>query len=284
MLPPPVQGAFFPTEEQMSMISKQVISWCVVLTAAAAIGVASGRLAAQQRTEKERRESERKEWKSGIVWPKPPVVEPGTAGSPPADAVVLFDGKDLSKWQGGEDWKVEDGCAIPDKHDITSKDAFGDCQLHLEFATPAEVKGRGQGRGNSGVFLANRYEVQILDSYENPTYFDGQCGAIYKQSPPMVNACRKPGAWQTYDILFESPRFDPAGKVTRPGYVTVLHNGVVVQNHFELLGSTEWDLPPHYDKHPDREPIRLQFHGNPVRFRNIWIREMKPIVGKKPSN
>jgi Domain of Unknown Function (DUF1080) len=224
------------------------------------------------------------EWKSGIVWPEPKVVDPGPPGGPPADAVVLFDGKDLSRWEDGENWKVEDGVAFAQKSGITTKDAFGDCQLHLEFATPAEVKGRGQGRGNSGVYLMSRYEVQILDSYDNPTYFDGQCGAIYKQSPPMVNACRKPGEWQTYDILFEAPHFDDAGKVLRPAYVTVLHNGVVVQNHFEIQGSTEWDRPPHYDKHRDKEPLHLQYHGNPVRFRNIWVREMKPLEGKKPAN
>lgn len=241
--------------------------------AAAALAFAAGGWAQKQRVE----------WKSGIVWPEPAGVNPGTGGTPPSDAVVLFDGKNLSKWQGGNDWILRDGYAISNKNGITTKDSFGDCQLHLEFATPPEVTGSGQGRGNSGVYLMGRYEVQILDSYQNATYFDGQCGSIYKQSPPMVNASRKPGEWQTYDILFESPRFDESGKVTRPGYVTVLHNGVVVQNHFELLGSTEWDLPPHYDKHPEREPIHLQYHGNPVRFRNIWIREMKPIVGKKPA-
>jgi hypothetical protein len=259
----------------MSMITKQVVFACIVFLGAMEVGVVTARLAGQQ---------QRKEWKSGIVWPEPKVIQPGTAGSPPSDAVVLFDGTDLSRWKGGDAWEIADGCATARKQGITTKDAFGDCQLHLEFATPTEVKGKGQGRGNSGVYLMGRYEVQILDSFDNPTYFDGQCGSIYKQSPPMVNASLKPGEWQTYDILFEAPRFDAAGKVARPGYVTVLHNGVVVQNHFELLGSTEWDLPPHYDKHPEREPLHLQFHGNPVRFRNIWIREMKPIVGKKPSN
>lgn len=129
----------------------------------------------------------------------------------------------------------------------------------------------------------DRYEVQILDSYGNTTYFDGQCGSIYKQTPPMVNACRKPGEWQTYDILWETPRFDADGKVEKPAFITVLQNGVVVQNHFAVQGSTNFDRPPAYEKHTEREPIHLQFHGNPVRFRNIWIREMKPLEGKKPE-
>ncbi len=230
-----------------------------------------------------------REWKSGIVWPEPKVVAPGDGTAPPADAVVLFDGKDLSQWEAGHgqpaEWLVENGYAVVRKHDIHTKAAFGDYQLHLEFATPAKVdpKQTGQARGNSGVFLADRYEVQVLDSYANTTYFDGQCAAIYKQSPPMVNACKKPGEWQTYDILFESPRFKDDGSVERPGHVTVIHNGVAVQNHFELLGDTYYDRPPAYKKHPPRMPIRLQNHGNPVRYRNIWLRELVPMVGKKPS-
>jgi hypothetical protein len=223
------------------------------------------------------------EYKSGIVWPEPAVVDPGPPGGPPSDAVVLFDGKDLSKWKGGENWLVQDGYAEARKSGLTSKDSYGDCQLHLEFATPAKVSGSGQGRGNSGVYLMGKYEVQILDSYNNPTYFDGQCASLYKQTPPMVNACRKPGEWQTYDILFESPRFADDGTVKRPGYVTVLHNGVAVQNHFELLGGTSYDRPPSYTKHADRLPLNIQYHGNPVRIRNVWIREMKPIEGKKPA-
>jgi hypothetical protein len=223
------------------------------------------------------------EWKSGIVWPEPKAIDPGPVGGPPADAKVLFDGKDLSAWKGGENWEIKDGAATSLKNGITSKESFGTCQLHLEFATPEEVKGEGQGRGNSGVYLMGKYEVQILDSYNNTTYFDGQCASIYKQTPPMVNACRKPGEWQTMDILFEAPQFDAEGKVTRPAYVTVLQNGVVVQNHFELLGSTAWDSPPKYEKHGDKGPLHIQHHGNPVRFRNIWIRDMQPLVGKKPE-
>jgi hypothetical protein len=226
-----------------------------------------------------------KEYKSGVVWPEPKVVTPGEKpADPPSDAVVLFDGKDLSKWKNGDAWEVKDGYAVVRKTDITTKDSFGpDYQLHVEFATPEKVSGSGQGRGNSGVFLAARYEVQVLDSFGNRTYFDGQCAAIYKQSPPMVNVCKKPGEWQTYDIVFESPRFADDGKVAKPGYVTVVHNGAVVQNHFELQGGTFYDQPAHYEKHPPQQPIRLQNHGNPVKFRNIWLRELKPIEGKKPE-
>jgi len=214
------------------------------------------------------------EYKSGIIWPEPAVVDPGPIGGPPSDAVVLFDGKDLTQWEGGDKWEVTDGYAIAREAGITSKNGFGDCQLHLEWASPAEVSGEGQERGNSGVYLMERYEVQILDSYENKTYFDGQAGSIYKQHPPLVNACRKPGEWQAYDILFTAPHFSDEGRVVRPGYITVLHNGVVVQNHFELLGATFYDRPPIYEAHPPKAPIHLQFHGNPVRFRNIWIREL----------
>jgi hypothetical protein len=209
-------------------------------------------------------------------------------GGPPSDAVVLFDGtaESLAKnFKNGEKWVVADGAATVKGGSIESKEKFGDIQLHLEFATPEKVdpKQTGQGRGNSGVYLMNRYEVQILDSYENKTYFDGQCGAVYKQQPPMVNACRKPGEWQTYDILFESPRFDADGKVTKPGIVTVFQNGVCVQNHFELKGGTFYDRPAKYEKHEPTAPFHLQDHGNPLRFRNIWVRELKPIVGKEPE-
>lgn len=225
------------------------------------------------------------EYKSGIVWPEPKVVTPGEKPSDtPADAIVLFDGKDLSKWANGEKWEVKDGYAIVQKSDITTKESFGpDYQLHVEFATPEKVTGSGQGRGNSGVYLALRYEVQVLDSFDNKTYFDGQCAAIYKQTPPMVNACKKPGEWQTYDIIFESPRFGEDGKLLKPGHVTVIHNGLVVHNHFELQGGTFYDRPASYEKHPERQPIRLQNHGNPVKYRNIWLREIKPIEGKKPA-
>ncbi|MGL6076306.1 MAG: 3-keto-disaccharide hydrolase [Fimbriiglobus sp.] len=224
------------------------------------------------------------EYKSGIIWPEPKVVTPGDVPSaPPSDAIVLFDGKDLSKWSRGENWEIVDGYAITRKSDITTKDGFGDCQFHIEFATPAKVSGQGQGRGNSGVYFMGRYEVQILDSFENKTYFDGQCGSIYKQTPPMVNACKKPGEWQTYDIVFEAPRFGEDGKVTKPAYLTVFHNGVLVQNHYELQGGTYFDRPASYSKHPAKLPITLQFHGNEVKYRNIWLREITPIVGEQPK-
>jgi hypothetical protein len=215
------------------------------------------------------------EYKSGKNWPEPKVVTPGENHSPPSDAIVLFDGKDLSKWEGGK-WIVEDGVATAHGGDIRTKESFGDYQLHVEWAEPEKVSGEGQGRGNSGVFLADRYEIQVLDSYQNPTYWDGACGSIYKQWPPMVNASRKPGEWQTYDIIFESPRFDDSGKLLKPGYATVLQNGIVVQNHSEIQGNTAWDQAPHYEPHPPRMPIHLQYHGNPVRYRNIWLREITP--------
>lgn len=214
------------------------------------------------------------EYKSGRIWPEPPVVTPGEGTSAPSDAVVLFDGSDLAQWNGAEKWQIKDGVATVHAGSITSKQAFGSCQLHVEWATPAEVKGEGQGRGNSGIFLMSNYEVQILDSYGNKTYFDGQAGSIYKQWPPLVNACRKPGEWQTYDILFDAPRFDDKGKLVKPAYVTLLHNGIVVQNHSELLGGTSWFHAPEYQAHGDKLPLVIQDHGNPVRFRNIWIREL----------
>ena len=221
------------------------------------------------------------EYKSGIKWREPEVIDPGPVGGPPSDAIVLFDGKDLSQWNGGEKWEIKDGYAIPREAGITSKQGFGDCQLHVEWATPAEVTGAGQGRGNSGVYLMERYEVQVLDSYDNKTYFDGQAGSIYKQHPPLVNACRKPGEWQSYDIIFAAPRFDDQGKLVKPAYLTLLQNGVVVQNHFELLGGTFYERPPAYEAHPARAPIHLQFHGNPVRFRNIWVRELSDAQVEK---
>lgn len=224
-----------------------------------------------------------KEWVSGIVWPEPKVIDPGLAGSPPSDAVVLFDGTDLEQWNGGEKWKLEEGYAISQGGGISTKENFGDCQLHVEWATPEVVTGSGQGRGNSGVYFMGKYEVQVLDSYENPTYFDGQAGSLYKTKPPLVNASRKPGEWQTYDIIFHAPRFDEHGTLLKPGTLTVLHNGVLIQDHTELLGTTAWDTPPQYQPHPERLPISLQFHGNPVRFRNIWLREIPDLVPQRPE-
>ena len=218
--------------------------------------------------------TEAKEWKSGIKWEKPKAVAPGPIGGPPADAIVLFDGKDMSAWEGGENWLIKDGYAQVAKSGIKSKQPFGSCQLHVEWASPGVVKGSGQGRGNSGIYLMGKYELQILDSYENETYPDGQAGAIYKQKPPAVNACRKPGAWQTYDIIFNAPEFGEDGTLVKPAFLTVLHNGVLIHNHFELKGGTYWDQPPKYKPHSARLPIAIQNHGNPVRFRNLWIREL----------
>ena len=223
------------------------------------------------------------EWVSGIVWPEPPVVNPGPVGGPPSDAIVLFDGKDLSKWDNAEKWQIQDGYAVSGGNDIRTKQGFGDCQLHVEWASPEEVKGSGQGRGNSGVYLMGLYEVQVLDSYQNKTYFDGQAASIYKQHPPLVNACRKPGEWQTYDIVFEAPRYDPQGKLTRPAFITVLQNGVLVQNHFQIQGETAYEKPPKYKAHAAKLPIILQYHGNPVRFRNVWIRELPPADAPPPA-
>jgi hypothetical protein len=226
------------------------------------------------------------EWKSGKIWPEPKVIEPGTNGSPPSDAIVLFDGTDMSAWTNADTWKVENGVVTIDPKgpgSIDTKQSFGDCQLHVEWAEPEVVKGSGQGRGNSGVFLASRYEVQVLDSYHNKTYFDGQCGAIYKQYPPLVNVNRKPGEWQTYDIIYEAPKFDSDGKVTKPAYVTVLQNGVLVQNHSEIQGSTSYFKPPEYEAHPEKQPISLQNHGNPVKYRNIWVREITPMTFTMPQ-
>jgi hypothetical protein len=214
--------------------------------------------------------------------PQPRVVTPGEAYShkapPPSDAIVLFDGKDFSKWKsqsGGEvKWKIEDGYMETTKTGrIRTADEFGDFQLHLEFATPAKVEGTGQGRGNNGVNIFGRYEIQVLDSYENQTYPDGQAGAIYGQSPPLVNASKKPGEWQTYDIIWEGPRWDADGKLTRKASVTVLHNGVLLHHKKELIGSTPHQRVGDYAKpHPEKGPLELYEHGNPVRFRNIWIR------------
>jgi hypothetical protein len=228
------------------------------------------------------------EYKSGIIWPDPSIVDPGPAAEKPvpapSDAIMLFDGTDLSAFKGGENCEINDGAATLGKGGLSTKQAFGDCQLHLEFATPAEVKGNGQGRGNSGVYMMGRYEIQILDSYENETYRDGQCGAIYKQQPPMVNASRPPGEWQTYDILFEAPQFNEKGDLLKKAVVTVLHNGVVIHHHLQLQGSTSYTEPPKYTKHPPKLPIDIQYHGNPVRVRNIWIREnVHPLIGLKPE-
>ncbi len=213
--------------------------------------------------------------------PKPPIITSGKSFSEmaaaPSDAVVLFDGKDFSKWKGEKgdvQWKIEDGYMETTKTGrIRTKDEFGDFQLHLEFATPAKVSGSGQGRGNNGVNIFGRYEIQVLDSFNNETYADGQCAAVYSQKPPLVNSSRGPGEWQTYDIIWEGPRWDEEKKLVKKAYVTVLHNGAVVHHRYELYGSTPYRGLGNYNKpHPSRGTIELYEHGNPVRFRNIWIR------------
>jgi hypothetical protein len=219
--------------------------------------------------------------------PVPSVVDPGTAstqdaaGRPPSDAVVLFDGKDLSKWEDKDgkpaQWKVENGYmeVVAKTGYLSTKDTFGDCQLHVEFSEPTPPHGESQERGNSGVFLMGLYEIQVLDSYENKTYADGQASAVYGQYPPLVNASRPPGQWQTYDIIFHRPRFDASGNLQHPARVTVLHNGVLVQDNVEPSGPTGHHIRPPYKPGPDKLPLQLQDHGNPVRYRNIWIRNLE---------
>ncbi len=223
--------------------------------------------------------------------PAPPVITPGTCstqerpGQAPSDATVLFDGTEASmaNWTdtkgSASKWIFRDGYmeSVKGAGYIKTRQEFGSCQLHVEFRTPDRVTGSSQGRGNSGVFLQGQYEVQVLDSYENPTYPDGQCGALYGRSVPLVNACREPGQWQTYDIVYHRPLFDADGNVTRKATFTVIHNGVLIQDHVELTGGTGW-MGAHaitdYRPHGDKGPLMLQDHNNPVRFRHIWIREL----------
>jgi len=218
--------------------------------------------------------------------PAPPVIKVGPPGPPvppPSDAIVLFDGHDLSQWQGGNGgpakWIVRDGYTevAPGAGAIQTVKGFGDVQLHVEWMAPNPPKGSDQDRGNSGVFLMGRYEVQVLDSYGNVTYPDGQAAAVYGQYPPLVNASRPPGEWQSYDIVFHRPRFGapPDGALQRPASFTVLHNGVLVQDHVIPTGPTAHQRRPPYAAHPDRLPIMLQDHEHPVRYRNIWVRELE---------
>ncbi len=228
--------------------------------------------------------------KTEVFSPVPPVVTPGNyaESTPPADATILFDGKNLDEWVSVNDsnaaagWKVADGILTVDKSkgNIQTKKKFASYQLHLEYRIPADINLEGQSRGNSGLFLASTgpgddgYELQILDSYNNKTYVNGQVASIYKQHIPLANAARKPGEWQVYDVVWTAPKFDKAGKVTSPARVTVLHNGVLVQNNVTLLGQTAWIGKPVYKAHGD-SPIKLQSHGDPsipISFKNIWVR------------
>lgn len=210
---------------------------------------------------------------------EPPVVTPGATFSqgapPPSDAVVLFDGKHLDAWQGDggkpAPWKIVDGYAEVRGGGIATKEEYGDVQLHIEWASPSVVTGKDQGRGNSGVYFQGRYEIQVLDSYENPTYPDGQAGAFYGNAAPLVNASRKPGEWQTFDIVFRAPRRGPDGK-TVPGSFTVFHNGVLVQDHVPIKGDATTAAPA--QGVVPKGPLHLQDHGNPVRYRNIWLRKL----------
>ncbi|MCC7014127.1 MAG: DUF1080 domain-containing protein [Planctomycetes bacterium] len=217
-------------------------------------------------------------WKvHDIERPAPAVVTPGLGAAPPSDAVVLFDGKDLSQWRSGDQpakWKVEQGYAeVNGTGTIETREEFGDCQLHVEWASPAKVESGSQGRGNSGVFLMGRYEVQVLDSFDNRTYSDGSAASMYGQFPPLVNACRKPGEWQSYDILFKAPRFEGA-QLVAPAMLTLIHNGVVVHHGQAFLGATRHREVATYEPHGPADRIALQDHGNPVRFRNIWVRRL----------
>jgi hypothetical protein len=222
--------------------------------------------------------------------PRPPVVKPGAFESapPPSDAIVLFDGKSLAKWQSSDSthrpakWKVADGYIeiAPGTGGIETRDAFGDCQLHIEWRAPTPAKGEGQERGNSGVFLMGTYEVQVLDSYNNITYADGQAAAVYGQYPPLVNASRPPGEWQSYDIVWHRPHFDAQGRLASAARITVFFNGLLAQDNVILTGPTAHQHRPPYHAHPDALPLGLQDHGNPVRYRNIWIRNLEPAPGK----
>lgn len=219
--------------------------------------------------------------KATEVWtPVPAKIDAGSATKAPSDAIVLFDGKDLSQWENAKTgaaaaWTVSGGAITvkPKTGDIKTKEKFEDIQLHIEWRTPTTITGDGQGRGNSGIFFQERYELQVLDNYTNVTYSNGQAGSIYKQLIPLVNASRKPGEWQTYDVVFTAPRFNSDGTLASPARITVFHNGVLVQNNVELKGSTEYIGQPQYKQH-GAASIQLQDHGNLVSFRNIWVRKL----------
>ena len=219
------------------------------------------------------------------VWVNVPLVTPGiTNAGARSDATILYNGNGLGAFQKKDGspagWKIDADGAVTDikgAGDLITKEAFGNCQLHIEFREPSEVKSSGQGRGNSGVYLMGKYEIQVLDSYNNPTYSNGQAGAVYKQHVPLVNASRKPGEWQSYDIIFTAPLFKENGDLESPARVTVMHNGVLIQNNVTILGTTDWVMKPKYEKHASKLPLMLQDHGddgNPISYRNIWIRNL----------
>lgn len=214
------------------------------------------------------------------VWePQPKVVTPGIGTAPPSDAIVLFDGKDLAQWEsahgGPAKWKIEHGTftVVKGTGNIQTKEKFGDIQFHIEWQAPEKIEGEGQGRGNSGILFQERYELQILDSYQNKTYANGHAGSIYKQAIPLVNAMNKPGEWNIFDVIYMSPMFNDGGQLEKPATITVLHNGVLVQNHTVIKGTTEYIGPPKIEPHGEAS-IVLQDHENPVSFRNIWVRRL----------
>jgi hypothetical protein len=223
---------------------------------------------------------------------RPTIVTPGESNlplAPPSDAVVLFDGTSLDEWRaadgGAAKWVIKDKVmeSVPGSGYIFTAKAFGDVQLHVEWAAPAKVEGKSQGRGNSGVFLQGLIEVQVLDSFDNITYADGQAGAVYGQYPPLVNVCRKPGEWQSYDIVYRKPSFQDDGKLAQPARITVFHNGVLIQDGVRPLGPTSWLQHKQYSKEADKLPLSFQDHGNPVRYRNVWVRELPPETIVQPE-
>lgn len=254
----------------------------LIMTAGAVICITPVKAQQQLNTDSLFKEAARTE-----VWePVPAKVTPGkSAGDAPSDALILFNGKHLNEWQkkggGKPGWRIDASGTlnvVKGSGDIETKQGFGSCQLHIEWKSPAVIAGKGQSRGNSGIFFMGRYELQVLDAYNNPTYVNGQAGSIYKQHIPLVNAARKPGEWQSYDVVFTAPRFYADGQVQEPAKITVFHNGVLIQNNVTIKGNSEWIGAPAYKAHSDKEPIILQDHGmdggNPVAYRNIWIRPL----------
>jgi hypothetical protein len=266
-------------------MKKPILCLCLMLMAAGGNASAGNAADGPKDTAAAAKPEDTEQWE-----PIPPIVTPGaTDGAAPSDAIVLFDGRNLDQWVMVNDhspakWRVENGALVVDKAfgNIETKRQFKNYQLHLEYRIPSDITGDGQGRGNSGLFLASTgpgddgYEVQILDSFENKTYVNGQAASIYKQSPPLVNASRKPGQWQSYEVVWTAPVFHAEGTLETPAYVTVFHNGVLVQSHFALLGETRYIGKPSYRKY-DRAAIKLQSHGDhsaPISFRNIWVRDL----------
>ena len=271
-----------------------------ILPKKSAVLLAAGALALGAVVYAQERQGPQQPWSKWHVHdmsrPTPPIITPPTPstqeqpGQPPSDAIVLFDGKDLSHWQSPDGspptFTLQDGVMLStnlknprNTKDVQSKEKWGDIQLHLEWSEPTPPKGTSQGRGNSGILFFGIYEVQVLDSYKDDTYADGQCGAIYGQYPPLVNACRPPGEFQTYDIVFHAPLFDDQKKVIRPGTFTVFQNGVLIQDHVQLTGTTAHGHEPRYDYFQPTGKLQIQDHGNKVRYRQIWIRKLGPEVG-----